>query len=204
MPEKKILKKLLLLDRLAQSFSFTAERLRIPVSQGGRPLVPWPSVELFLESDKQGEIVEPGSVSGTEVSVFPVGPFFFETGPGEREKPVLVRNDEFELHAVARENKGRFQVGTGEDPVLKEQFRTDKKGIEPEGRHAVIRGVAILDVRRIERKALPVSLLGFRQKVCESVRPGSEISDAERRRKRCEVEENAAPPLVQHAFLHGK
>jgi len=117
---------------------------------------------------------------------------------------VFVGHDEFEFNPVPRKNGNRLQVCPCEGSFLKKQLRTNEERIESEGRHAVIRRVAILYIRRIEREALPVSLLGFGQKVSESIRPGSKISYAERRRKRCEVEENAAPPLVQHAFLHGK
>jgi hypothetical protein len=68
----------------------------------------------------------------------------------------------------------------------------------------VIRRVPINDLCRIQGKALPVTLLGLGEKISESIGPGSEISYAERSRKRCKVEENAAPPLLQHAFLQGK
>jgi hypothetical protein len=60
------------------------------------------------------------------------------------------------------------------------------------------------DFRRVEGKALPVTLLGFGEKICESIGPGAEISYPEVRRKRCKVEENAAPPAMPHGFLHGK
>jgi hypothetical protein len=62
----------------------------------------------------------------------------------------------------------------------------------------------VQDFRRVEGKALPVTLLGLGEKISESIGPGSEISYPERRGKRCKVEENAAPPLFQHAILQSK
>jgi len=68
----------------------------------------------------------------------------------------------------------------------------------------VIRRIPVLDIGRIEGKALPEALLGICEKICESIGPRPEITYAERRRERCKVEENATPPVVQHGFLRGK
>ena len=98
----------------------------------------------------------------------------------------------------------RFQISLGEGSFLNEQFWAYEKGIGTKGGQAVIWGVAVSDFCGIEGKALPVTLLGFSEEIRESIGPGSEISYAERGRKGCKVKENAAPPLIQHAFLHGK
>jgi hypothetical protein len=117
---------------------------------------------------------------------------------------VLIGDDEIEIHPVPGKRGKRLQVGLGKRSFLNEEFRAYEENIARERGRAVIRGVPVLGIRRIEGKALPVTLLGFGEKICESIGPGSEISYAERRRERCKVEENAASPAIQHAFLHGK
>jgi hypothetical protein len=65
----------------------------------------------------------------TEAPVFSIRTLSFEPVIGQRKKPILIGNDEIEIHPVPGEKRENFQVCLGEQPFLNEQFRADEKRV---------------------------------------------------------------------------
>jgi len=130
-----------------------------------------------LERHEQGEIIEPPLLFLAKArEVF--RPRIFLELPVRVFKQSALEPDHGRIVHVPLVKVGqRLRMMLAEKTLLEKELGAEKKGITRKCRVAVIRRVEVLEIRRVQRKALPEPLFRLGQEVGKPEGPWSHIAD---------------------------